>query len=78
MPDFSESFIAKARRQAKALKALRPKKLSKLEGKVVVQAACNSGTSAAVTKDGQLFMFGKDATHCDPSGDSLPHFGPSK
>ena len=42
--------------------------LSKLEGKVVVQAACNSGTSAAVTKDGQLYMFGKDATHCDPSG----------
>ena len=53
---------AKARRQPKPAK---PKKMIKLEGKVISHVACNSGTSAMVTKQGELFMFGKDTIHCD-------------
>ncbi|RWS30275.1 E3 ubiquitin-protein ligase MYCBP2-like isoform X6, partial [Leptotrombidium deliense] len=52
----------KGRRQPKAVK---PKKMLKMEGKIVVQTACNHGTSALITNDGELFMFGKDATHSD-------------
>ena len=37
----------------------------KLEGKQVISSACNSGTSAVVTRDGEVYMFGKDTTHCD-------------
>ena len=53
---------AKVRRQPKPVK---PKKMIKLENKVISQCACNSGTSAMVTKQGELFMFGKDTIHCD-------------
>ena len=31
----------------------------------MVNAACNNGTSALVTKEGELFMFGKDSAYCD-------------
>uniref|UniRef100_A0A8D8FFM7 E3 ubiquitin-protein ligase highwire n=1 Tax=Culex pipiens TaxID=7175 RepID=A0A8D8FFM7_CULPI len=30
--------------------------------------SCNNGTSAFVTKDGKLIMFGKDTNYCDSSG----------
>ena len=53
---------AKGRRQPKPVK---PKKMIKLEGKHVVHTACNNGTSAVVTKEGEVFMFGKDVAHCD-------------
>lgn len=56
---------SKNRRQPKANK---PKKLTKLDDHVVLQVACNNGTSAFVTKAGKLIMFGKDTTHCDASG----------
>lgn len=36
-----------------------------METSFVIQAACNNGTTALVTKDGELHMFGKDTTHCD-------------
>ncbi|GFN82142.1 E3 ubiquitin-protein ligase mycbp2-like, partial [Plakobranchus ocellatus] len=52
----------KARRQPKPSK---PRKMSRLESKFVVTSSCNSGTSAVVTRDGELFMFGKDTNHCD-------------
>ena len=32
------------------------------------QVAANSGTSAIVTKNGDLYLFGKDSTQCDWSG----------
>lgn len=57
-----DGSLSKARRQCKAV---RPKRLGKLEGRHVVHTACNSGTSAAVTADGQLYLFGKDTAHCD-------------
>ncbi|XP_011290756.1 E3 ubiquitin-protein ligase highwire [Musca domestica] len=57
--------ISKNRRQPKAVK---PKKMTKIEGHVIVQAACNNGTSAFVTKTGKLIMFGKDTVHCDAQG----------
>ncbi|XP_013400127.1 E3 ubiquitin-protein ligase MYCBP2 [Lingula anatina] len=57
-----DSSAAKGRRQAKPSK---PKKMIRLEGKNVVQCACNNGTSAVVTKEGELFMFGKDNGHTD-------------
>ena len=32
------------------------------------QVAANSGTSALVTKSGELYLFGKDSSQCDWSG----------
>lgn len=58
----SDSLSVKVRRQPKAMK---PKKLIRLESKNVVYVACNNGSSAMVTKEGEVFMFGKDTTHCD-------------
>nr|XP_032288913.1 E3 ubiquitin-protein ligase highwire [Drosophila virilis] len=56
---------SKNRRQPKAVK---PKKMTKIDGHVVVHAACNNGTSAFVTKTGKLIMYGKDTAHCDSMG----------
>lgn len=57
-------YLGKVRRQPKAVK---PKKMMKVEGCTIINAACNNGTTALVTKDGELLMFGKDTTHSDPS-----------
>uniref|UniRef100_A0A8C5P7M6 E3 ubiquitin-protein ligase MYCBP2 n=1 Tax=Leptobrachium leishanense TaxID=445787 RepID=A0A8C5P7M6_9ANUR len=54
----------KSRRQSKPYK---PKKIIKMEGKVVVSTACNNGSSSVITKDGELYMFGKDAIYSDSS-----------
>ena len=48
-------------------KSSKPKKLSRMSGKSVIYAACNHGTSAIVTRKGDLYMFGKDISHCDKS-----------
>lgn len=53
---------AKVRRQPKPGK---PKKISKVDGQFIVSAACNNGSTALVTRDGELLMFGKDTTHAD-------------
>ena len=37
----------------------------RLEGKQITFSAANSGTSALISKDGELFMFGKDSAYCD-------------
>lgn len=37
----------------------------KLETKMAVYTACNNGSSSIVTKDGELYMFGKDAIYSD-------------
>ena len=58
------NIVDKVRRQPKAGK---PKKMTKVEGYTIVNAACNNGTTALVTKDGELLMFGKDTTHSDPN-----------
>ncbi|MEQ2246774.1 E3 ubiquitin-protein ligase mycbp2 [Ilyodon furcidens] len=52
----------KSRRQPKPYK---PKKMIKLETKIAVHTACNNGSSSIVTKDGELYMFGKDAIYSD-------------
>ena len=36
-----------------------------MDGKMVIVAACNNGTSALVTREGELYIFGKDSTYCD-------------
>lgn len=54
----------KVRRQPKPTK---PKKMIKVDGQFVVHAACNNGSTALVTRDGELYMFGKDTTHVDQS-----------
>ncbi|XP_037071412.1 E3 ubiquitin-protein ligase MYCBP2-like [Pollicipes pollicipes] len=54
--------VAKARRQPKPQ---RPKRMVKMEGKVVVEAACNNGSSALVTASGHLYIFGKDSIHSE-------------
>lgn len=56
---------SKNRRQPKAVK---PKKIGKIDGHFVTYASCNNGTSALVTNTGKLIMFGKDTMHCDSSG----------
>uniref|UniRef100_A0A1S4H5Z6 RCR-type E3 ubiquitin transferase n=1 Tax=Anopheles gambiae TaxID=7165 RepID=A0A1S4H5Z6_ANOGA len=53
------------RRQPKAIK---PKRLNKLDGQTITFVACNNGTSAFVTKDGKLIMYGKDTNYCEPNG----------
>ncbi|ETN59376.1 E3 ubiquitin-protein ligase highwire [Anopheles darlingi] len=53
------------RRQPKAIK---PKRLNKLDGHSVTFVACNNGTSAFVTKEGKLIMYGKDTNYCEPNG----------
>ncbi len=55
-------FLAKSRRQPKPYK---PKKMIKLETKTAIYTACNNGSSSIVTKDGELYMFGKDAIYSD-------------
>lgn len=30
-------------------------------------AACNNGTTALVSREGEILLFGKDTTHCDNS-----------
>ena len=57
-------IAAKGRRQPKSLK---PKKMIQLEGRNIVACACNSGTSAVITREGEVFMYGKDTAHCDPA-----------
>ncbi|CDQ98537.1 unnamed protein product [Oncorhynchus mykiss] len=39
--------------------------MMKLETKTAVNTACNNGSSGIVTKDGELYMFGKDAIYSD-------------
>lgn len=55
---------SKNRRQPKAVK---PKKIGKVDGHFIVHASCNNGTSALVTNTGKLIMLGKDTMHCDTS-----------
>lgn len=55
---------SKGRRQPKPVK---PKKMIKMDGQFVVSSGCNNGTSALVTRDGELYIFGKDTSHCDAS-----------
>lgn len=38
-----------------------------MEGKIVVYTACNNGSSSVISKDGELYMFGKDAIYSDSS-----------
>ncbi|KAK6172343.1 hypothetical protein SNE40_016020 [Patella caerulea] len=59
-----ESSLSKGR---KAPKAVKPKKMIKLESKTIVYSACNTGSSAVISKEGEVYMFGKDTTHCDHS-----------
>ncbi|KAK4016037.1 hypothetical protein OUZ56_031000 [Daphnia magna] len=54
--------LTKHRRQQKSS---RPKRFTSVEGKSVIDIACNNGSSAMVTKDGELYLFGKDSTYCD-------------
>ncbi|XP_063374022.1 E3 ubiquitin-protein ligase MYCBP2 [Cydia amplana] len=49
-------------------KPTRPKKIIKAEGHFIVYAACNYGSTALVTRQGLLLMFGKDTQQCDSTG----------
>ncbi|XP_066580931.1 E3 ubiquitin-protein ligase MYCBP2 [Prorops nasuta] len=55
---------SKVRKQPKPVK---PKKMQKVEGQFIIDAACNNGTTALVSKKGSLLMFGKDTHHSDPT-----------
>lgn len=32
---------------------------------MAIYTSCNNGSSSIITKDGELYMFGKDAIYCD-------------
>lgn len=53
-------------------KPSKPKKMQKVEGQFVVQAACNNGSTALVTKEGSLLMFGKDTLYSDEATGLVP------
>ncbi|CAH1132864.1 unnamed protein product [Ceutorhynchus assimilis] len=55
---------SKVRRQPKPVK---PKKMIKVDGLHIITGACNNGTTALVTRDGELLIFGKDTAHADAS-----------
>ncbi|XP_041987793.1 E3 ubiquitin-protein ligase highwire [Aricia agestis] len=57
-----------ANKHRRTPKPTRPKKILKAEGHFVIYAACNYGSTALVTRQGQLLMFGKDTQHCDATG----------
>ncbi|XP_061382096.1 E3 ubiquitin-protein ligase MYCBP2 isoform X5 [Danaus plexippus] len=57
-----------ANRHRRTPKPTRPKKILRAEGHHIVYAACNYGSTALVTRHGQLLMFGKDTQHCDENG----------
>lgn len=46
----------------------------KLETKTALYTACNNGSSSIVTKDGELYMFGKDAIYSDSTCESTGLF----
>lgn len=52
-------------RYRKQPRVLKPKRITKTDGQFIVDVACNNGTTALVTKDGLLYMFGKDVTYCE-------------
>lgn len=52
-------------RYRKQPRVLKPKRITKLDGQFIIDIACNNGTTALVTRDGLLYMFGKDDTYCD-------------
>lgn len=54
----------KNRRQPKSFK---PKRIERLDGIRMVQVACNNGTSAMISREGELYVFGKDSSHADYS-----------
>jgi E3 ubiquitin-protein ligase MYCBP2 len=49
----------------RAAKAVKPKRMARVDGAGVVQMACNNGTSVMVGRDGEVFVFGKDSSHAD-------------
>ena len=44
----------------------------KVEGRFIVKVACNNGSTALVTKDGSLLMFGKDTLYTDEATGLVP------
>lgn len=50
----------------RTLKPVKPKKMLKIDDEFVIDAACNNGSTALVTKKGTLLMFGKDTLYADP------------
>lgn len=41
------------------IRGSKPIKVQGMEGKTPVKCACNNGTTAVVTKEGDLYLFGK-------------------
>ncbi|XP_071483934.1 E3 ubiquitin-protein ligase MYCBP2-like [Diadema antillarum] len=54
----------KGRRQMKPSK---PVKMLRLDGKYAVHSACNNGSTAVVTREGELYLFGKDVQNTEAS-----------
>ncbi|CAH2103304.1 unnamed protein product [Euphydryas editha] len=57
-----------ANKHRRTPKPTRPKKILRAERHHIVYAACNYGSTALVTRQGELLMFGKDTQHCGETG----------
>lgn len=64
----------RGRRQQKPVKAKKMGQNKKLKDKQYGFSSCNASTSALITKDGQLVMFGKDTEQCDSTTGIMPNF----
>jgi len=49
----------------------KPKLMKCMDGKKVISGYCNSGTSALITENGRLYLFGKDSTQADSKTGTL-------
>ena len=47
------------------MKPSKPVKMLRLEGKFAIHSACNNGSTAIVTREGELYLFGKDYQNTD-------------
>ncbi|XP_058809373.1 E3 ubiquitin-protein ligase MYCBP2-like [Phymastichus coffea] len=79
LEDGSVLFAGTARRgedgdsnKVRLPKPSKPKKMQKVEGQFIVHAACNNGSTALVTKEGSLLMFGKDTLYSDETTGLVP------
>lgn len=42
-----------------------------MDGHDITYVACNNGTSAFITRSGDVYMYGKDTAHCDSASGYL-------
>ena len=57
--------------KSKRMTPQKPKLMKCMEGKKVISGYCNSATSALITQNGKLYLFGKDSSQADSKTGAL-------